>query len=261
MDTLILIGLFAAYLALVAVDFLAPARAFPKVNNWRIKGLFFFVLFNALGFVMPLVWDAFLAEHRLIDASSLGLLPGALVGVLVVQLFSYWWHRTMHRVPFLWRWFHQLHHSAERVDIFGAFYFSPLDMLGFLFMGSAAMVWAVGLRPEAAILANASTTFCAFFQHANIKTPRWLGYFIQRPENHASHHERGVHAGNYGDIPLWDMVFGTFKNPKTWQGEAGFHDGASARMGQMLLGRDVSKQASSPVESESRRIFPSPARS
>jgi sterol desaturase/sphingolipid hydroxylase (fatty acid hydroxylase superfamily) len=33
--------------------------------------------------------------------------------------------------------------------------------------------------------------------------------------NHALHHERGVHAYNYGDIALWDMVFGTFKDPET----------------------------------------------
>jgi sterol desaturase/sphingolipid hydroxylase (fatty acid hydroxylase superfamily) len=31
----------------------------------------------------------------------------------------------------LWRIFHQMHHSAERLDTYGAFYFSPYDMIGF----------------------------------------------------------------------------------------------------------------------------------
>lgn len=41
------------------------------------------------------------------------------------------WHRTMHRVHWLWRSFHQMHHSAERLDSYRAFYFSPLDTVGF----------------------------------------------------------------------------------------------------------------------------------
>lgn len=37
------------------------------------------------------------------------------------------------------------------------------------------------------------------------------------------------------------MLFGTFRNPKTMNEEAGFYDGASSRVGEMLLGRDVSE--------------------
>ena len=46
----------------------------------------------------------------------------------------------MHNVPFLWRWFHQMHHSAERLDIPGAVYFHPFDMLGWAFLGSLVLV-------------------------------------------------------------------------------------------------------------------------
>ncbi|HKU43664.1 MAG TPA: sterol desaturase family protein, partial [Polyangiales bacterium] len=93
---------------------------------------------------------------------------------------------------------------------------------------------------EAALIANLAATFCSFFQHANIRTPSWLGYFIQRPEAHALHHERGVHAYNYSDLPLWDIVFGTWKNPSRWEAQSGFYDGASARIPEMLIGVDVS---------------------
>jgi sterol desaturase/sphingolipid hydroxylase (fatty acid hydroxylase superfamily) len=147
----------------------------------------------------------------------------------------------MHRTPFLWRWFHQMHHSAERMDAFSAFIFHPLDVVGFAFVGSFALGVIIGLQPEAALLTGTVGTFLAFFNHSNIRTPQWLGYIIQRPENHSLHHERGVHAFNYGDISLWDMVFGTFRNPKTWEGQTGFYDGASERIGEMLIGRDVSQ--------------------
>lgn len=80
----------------------------------------------------------------------------------------------------------------------------------------------------------------AVIQHANVRTPRWLGYIIQRPEMHGLHHERGVHAYNYGSVPLWDMLFGTFRNPADFPAEYGFYPGASKRLGAMLIGRDVS---------------------
>ena len=58
-------------------------------------------------------------------------------------------------------------------------------------------------------------TFNAMFQHANIKTPQWLCYIIQRPEMHGVHHGRKLHRLNYADLPLWDMIFGTFINPES----------------------------------------------
>ena len=71
-----------------------------------------------------------------------------------------------------------------------------------------------------------------------------IGYIVQRPESHAIHHARGVHAHNYSDLPLWDIVFGTFRNPgrETRQPLLGFYDGASARVGDMLVFRDVASK-------------------
>jgi sterol desaturase/sphingolipid hydroxylase (fatty acid hydroxylase superfamily) len=240
MEDALILGLLAAYAGLILLDFIAPGRAFPRIRYWRLKGFASFVINLMLFMSLPFVWDGWLGQYRLIDLTQLGVAAGSLVAIVVAQLFSYVWHRSMHNVDFLWRWFHQMHHSAERVDVFGAYYFSPFDVLGFAFVGSLALVLCVGVQPEAALIANMFVMFCAMFQHANLRTPRWLGYFIQRPENHALHHERGVHAYNYGDIPLWDMVFGTFKNPERWDGKAGFYDGASQRVGAMLAGRDVS---------------------
>jgi sterol desaturase/sphingolipid hydroxylase (fatty acid hydroxylase superfamily) len=84
-----------------------------------------------------------------------------------------------------------------------------------------------------------AATFCSMFQHTNIRTPHWLGYIVTRPESHAVHHQRGVHAYNYGDIPLFDIVLGTFRNPREWQEEAGFFDGSSRQMGPMLIGKEI----------------------
>ncbi len=253
MESIITLCLIAGYLIFVALDIVAPARTFPDIAAWRLKGFVFFVLSVSLATFSPLLWSDWLAAHHLVDATSLGTWAGAFVGFVVVELFVYAWHRTLHNVPFLWRW-HQMHHSAERIDVFGAFYFHPLDVLGFTFMGSVALVGVLGLTPEAAILANGMATFCSFFQHANIRTPTWLGYFVQRPESHSLHHQDAVHGYNYSDLPLWDMLFGTFRNPATWNERAGFYSGASERVFEMLLGRDVTR----PQSEAPRASVPSP---
>lgn len=231
-----LFGLFAAFAAL---ETLAPARVFPAIRGWRLKGIASAVLYWFISTRAPFLWDAFLGEHTLIDARGLPLWLAAPMAFLAYELGVYAWHRTMHRSDVLWRAFHQSHHSAERVDIWGALYFHPLDMLGWAFVGSFMLVFVFGFAPEAVLVAFLAATFCGLFQHANLKTTRCLGWFIARPEMHSLHHERGVHRWNYGDIPIWDMVFGTYRNPATWNGQAGFYDGASDRIGDLLIGRDV----------------------
>nr|PJZ91591.1 hypothetical protein CH379_17780 [Leptospira ellisii] len=84
-------------------------------------------------------------------------------------------------------------------------------------------------------------SFLSIFQHANLKTPRWLGFLVHRPENHALHHARGVHSFNYGNTPLFDFIFGTFRNPDSFPQEVGFYEGASLKILDMHLAKDVSK--------------------
>ena len=134
-----------------------------------------------------------------------------------------------------------MHHSAEKLDIPSAFYFSPMDMIGFTILGSLVFALIIGVDPTAATVIILGLNFLSIFQHANISTPQWLGYIIQRPEQHAVHHSRGVHAYNYSDFPVYDLIFGTFNNPKDFQGEYGFYDGASARVMDMMLFKDVDK--------------------
>jgi sterol desaturase/sphingolipid hydroxylase (fatty acid hydroxylase superfamily) len=81
--------------------------------------------------------------------------------------------------------------------------------------------------------------FLATFQHTNIRTPQWLGYIVQRPESHSVHHARGVHHYNFSDLPLFDILFGTFRNPKDFAAESGFEGVSSAQIGPMLLFKDV----------------------
>jgi sterol desaturase/sphingolipid hydroxylase (fatty acid hydroxylase superfamily) len=227
------------FVAMLVLERVFPARPLPKVRFWLLKGLVFFVVVGALMGAIPAVVTK-LAEGRIpsLHLASLGL-AGALIGFGVLELFAYAVHRLMHNVPLLWRWTHQMHHSAERVDIAGASYFHPNEVvLRAAINGVVALV--LGLSPDAAALAGFLAFFAAMFQHLNVRTPQWVGWILQRPEAHSVHHARGVHAYNYGNLMLWDILFGTFRNPATFTGEQGFYDGASSRVGAMLVGRDVS---------------------
>jgi hypothetical protein len=124
----------------------------------------------------------------------------------------------------------------------GRSYLHPLDAAFFTTWSSLVFFPLLGLTVEAGVLGALFLTFNAMFQHANIKTPYWLGFIIQRPESHHVHHGRGIHRYNYADLPVVDMLFGTFRNPRNLPvPETGFYKGASSRILEMLIGRDVSQ--------------------
>ncbi len=233
---------FAIYGGLMFWEALFPARKLPKMKYWKLKGMLAFVLFFYLSSYLPLIWDGYLVNYQIFDLAFLGTFGGAFTGILLYEFGVYVWHRSMHSSNLLWRIFHQMHHSAERLDSYGAFYFSPMDMIGFTFLGSLCLVVVAGFTPEATTLIILGTTFFSIFQHSNIKTPRWLGYIIQRPEAHAIHHAKGIHAYNYSDISLFDILFGTFKNPKGYEHETGFYHGASDKVWEMISFKDINKE-------------------
>ncbi len=240
LETLLTLAVPVMFVSLILIERLFPARPLVRIARWRFKGVAFFLLAGVLSTAAPMLWMDAVRDVRLMNLEWLGALAGGAVAFVGTQFFVYWWHRLMHRTPFLWRWFHQMHHSAERLDVFGAMYFHPFDIVAFAFLQSMVPYVLLGVSGPAALVAGSLGLFYGLFQHTNVRTPRWLGYVIQRPESHSVHHGRGVHAYNYGDLPVWDVLFGTFRNPKQFEAEAGFWDGASQQVGPMLLGRDVS---------------------
>jgi sterol desaturase/sphingolipid hydroxylase (fatty acid hydroxylase superfamily) len=229
------------YAVLMLWEAIFPARQLPHIRFWQVKGIASYLFFLLLSTYLPLAYGTWLPSAALIDLSSMNVWVAAFVGILVYELGVYAWHRLMHSKDVLWRVFHQMHHSAERLDTYGAFFFSPMDMIGFTVLGTLAISILVGMPATSITIFLLVTNFFNVFQHANIKTPTWLVYIIQRPESHSVHHEKGVHAYNYSDLPIFDILFGTFKNPSKFVAETGLFDGASARIEDMLLFKDISK--------------------
>jgi sterol desaturase/sphingolipid hydroxylase (fatty acid hydroxylase superfamily) len=237
--SLYIIGMYALLMIWEAIF---PARRLPHIRYWKIKGILFFFVFFYLSTYLPLLYADWLPTSQLFDLSGANPIVAGILGVVLYELGMYLWHRSMHKSNWLWKIFHQMHHSAERLDTYGAFYFSPFDMLGFTLLGTVCFSFIAGLAPQSITIILLVTNFLSIFQHANIKTPTWLGYIVQRPESHAVHHGRGVHAFNYSDLPLFDIIFGTFRNPRYYVDETGFYNGASNRIGDMLLFKDITEE-------------------
>ena len=232
------------YLVILGIETLFPARVFPPIRYWRLKGFCFLTVQGLLATLTPLtIPEHWLAAHRLINLEGLGVAGGAVLGYGVVSFASYAWHRSAHTFSPVWRLFHQIHHSPQRMDMSGATLFHPLETVVFFLISTVVTTLVLGLDPVAAALTGYIAAFYGYFQHMNIRTPRWLGYFIQRPEAHCIHHQRDVHAFNYGDLPVWDMLFGTYHNPATFEGAVGFDTPATERLGAMLAFVDVNEPA------------------
>lgn len=214
---------------------------FPDVSGWWSRA----AVLNGLGLVSIFVCGTglhdWLVQHRPWSAERLGDIGGGVVGYLVLSFVNYWWHRMRHQSGFLWRWFHQMHHSARRIEVMTTFYKHPAESLADSVGAVVILYGVVGVTPGAAALALLLCGVLELFFHWNVKTPHWLGFLIQRPEAHCIHHEEGLHAYNYSDLAIWDILFGTFRNPRHWDATCGLGAENERRVLEMLRGVDVTK--------------------
>jgi sterol desaturase/sphingolipid hydroxylase (fatty acid hydroxylase superfamily) len=223
---------------MMAIEGASPGRQWPRVSGWWARAVALNGVQVAVAVLAGRAWDTWMADRRPWSADALGPVGGAVLGYVAITFVYYWWHRWRHESPFLWRALHQVHHSAQRIEIVTSFYKHPLEILVNGVLSSAIVYFAVGLGPEAATGAVALTGLAELVYHWNVRTPHWLGYVIQRPESHCVHHQEGVHSFNYADLPVWDMLFGTFRNPRHFDARCGLGDDEH-RLGAMLVGVDV----------------------
>jgi len=142
-----------------------------------------------------------------------------LIAIVLFDLFTYWFHRLSHRMPFLWR-FHRVHHSDPRMDVTTAnrFHFGEIIISSVLRIGAILLIgadmWHLALY-EAIMFPIVQ------FHHANIVLPpvvdRYLRWFIVTPAMHKVHHSRlqPETDSNYTSLlSIWDRVFLSFKTRK-----------------------------------------------
>lgn len=215
----------AVLLFFATLERLMPARRLPKSRH-------FYAWWSGLGLIglawlkLMLAWWLAADIAPMLDLSGLHPVAAGCLLYIPYSLGNYWWHRAKHRVPWLWRVLHKLHHAPSHMESFVAFFRHPAEMLantlyivvlGKLIFGASAEALAVTLAIEGCL---------ETFHHSNIHLPaswRWVGYLIQTPVMHLVHHEKGLHRFNYSPF-LWDTLFGTAVIPDYWDRRLGFSD-------------------------------------
>ncbi|HKO57849.1 MAG TPA: sterol desaturase family protein [Thermoanaerobaculia bacterium] len=128
-----------------------------------------------------------------------------------------------------------MHHSPARIEAITSFYKHPLEIAANSLISSLLIYALLGGSTSAGAWFNVFAAIGEMFYHANIATPVWWGYFMQRPEHHSIHHQLDVHSFNFGDITWWDRLFGTFRDTRQFAPACGFAPGREERLARMLL--------------------------
>ena len=178
---------------------------------------------NALltGLVFAVVWLATTAwaEQHAIGLLNWLVLPewvGWIVAVLLLDAWTYSWHRLNHVIPFFWR-FHKLHHSDREMDVTTASRFHFVEIL-FSSVLRVPVLVLVGCSIEQLALYELLLFGVVQFHHANIGLPgsldRALRAVIVTPALHKVHHSevRAECDSNFSSLfSWWDRVFRTLR--------------------------------------------------
>ena len=163
----------------------------PKQPYWILRSIFWFALLIGISNLLGRYLDPYAHGLTVFDLSGWGIW-GAPVALFFYEVLIYFVHRAQHRVDFLWR-MHQWHHSSERIDIWSVARIHPLELPLFHIIGLIAFAVVFKLSKETSGGLITFLLLIQYIQHTNVKTPRWLGYIIVRPENHMLHHAREKH--------------------------------------------------------------------
>jgi sterol desaturase/sphingolipid hydroxylase (fatty acid hydroxylase superfamily) len=231
--------ILAATTAFFVLERVFPGRELPEAPGWFARAALMNTFQVGIVVLAGLSWEKWMQRWSLFDISSaLAPILQGFLGWFIGTFVFYWWHRARHDFDFLWRVFHQVHHSPSRIEILTAFYKHPVEIAADAMISSALLFVLLGASPQAGAWSCVFAAFGEYFYHSNLRTPHWIGYFLQRPEHHSIHHQLDLHRFNYGDITWWDRLFGTFRDSDEFAEKCGFPNGHERKLGQMLIFRD-----------------------
>ena len=93
---------------------------------------------------------------------------GGFTAYIINTWIFYWWHLARHEIYIFWRLFHQLHHSAQRIEAITSFYKHPLEIIVDSIMITILLYPVLGLPAASSIWMSAFSAFGEFFYHMNI---------------------------------------------------------------------------------------------
>ncbi len=149
-------------------------------------------------------------------AVALPMWAHAVGALLLLDAWTYLWHRLNHIIPFLWR-FHRVHHADTKMDVTTASRFH----IGEIFFSSLLripLILLLGLHFWELLVYETVMFAVIQVHHANIVLPeqldRALRVIIVTPAMHKVHHSRlkPETDSNYSSLfSFWDRIGRSFR--------------------------------------------------
>jgi len=145
-------------------------------------------------------------------------LPGPVQFLLLLLLFDlvgYAYHRALHRFDLLFA-FHALHHDTPKLHVLKSnrLHFGE-SVLNFMMLVPAMIL--LGCPANMVIWLGMYEVFEGNLAHSNVdqRFPRWFHYLVRTADVHRIHHsvDDRLQRSNFGGLPVWDLVFGTYRHP------------------------------------------------
>jgi sterol desaturase/sphingolipid hydroxylase (fatty acid hydroxylase superfamily) len=218
---------FIAFVFLLSWESVFPFFSFFKNKSGQrlrhsITNLFF-GLFNSL-MIGSLFFAMWIGASIFSESTGVGLLhhldlvswQKTMIVVLIMDFWTYWWHRLNHEIPFLWR-FHRVHHSDMNMDVTTSFRFH----MGEIALSSILripIIFLIGCQVWQIVTYEALMFLIVQFHHANVAVPprldKALRALIVTPDMHKVHHSiewKDLNSNYTSFFSLWDRLFGTFR--------------------------------------------------
>lgn len=167
-----------------------------------------------------IVWFVYFLKSFYTQHLSFLTLPGVsdfpkpaqiVIGIFLVDFLDWLHHLIRHKVPWFW-YFHTIHHSQRRMNMFTDFRFHVVEFL-IAQPINIFPLYILAFEPPEAVMFLVFHMFFTRFYHANIKTNLgWLRYILVTPQSHRVHHsiEAKHRDKNFGVIfSIWDHLLGT----------------------------------------------------
>jgi sterol desaturase/sphingolipid hydroxylase (fatty acid hydroxylase superfamily) len=218
-------------LAMVVFGFLfllwekfSPARPHNRLQQIRFDVIALITLAVSINIARPLIHEIFrmpMISNLWVLFEPLKTLPSGvkIFGVVLCVDFNlYWIHRWMHVSRTLWRT-HDWHHSAAHLYWFSGYRTSFMHAFLYAIVQIFFAYFVFHLTFNESLVAFAILgIFSQVWTHANITVPMGpLEKLLITPQYHRLHHAKGrTMRTNYGVFfPWWDMLFGTYEDPRT----------------------------------------------
>ncbi len=205
-------------LALLILEKKFPFFAFQNSLRSRIANNF------GLGAINSIVSSLFTLEIAHLDimppidrgliATIQSPVVAGILSFLIIDLYMYFWHRSMHIVPLAWR-FHHLHHTDRSMNVSTAYRFHPIEIICSS-IPKLSLIWLLGISSDFVLIYELIFTVIVALHHSNVAIPasidRILARAIVTPNYHRIHHSQVVTEtnSNYGSVfTWWDRIFHT----------------------------------------------------